>query len=93
MVPVHSALTLCYGECAAFGGHRRDGRTDARPLPLEADDSRGAPTTGQATPVASGLPRDTEEARVRVRPVLSEDRERLGPGLKAYRIITPRLPR
>ena len=26
-------------------------------------------------------------------PVLSEDRERLGLGLKAYRIIAPRLPR
>ena len=47
--------------------------------------------SGQADQVVDRLERVKELTSLD--PMLSEDRERLGLGLKAYRIIAPRLPK
>ena len=68
-------------------------RRDARGLPraqLQHERDGG----GDLRPPPHGrLPARAGAGAHGPRPVLSEDRERLGLGLKAYRIIAPRLPR
>lgn len=92
MVPVHSALTLCYGACAALGGTGETaGRTHALcPLRLT---TREEPHNGASYACRFGSSARRRRGPSQVRPVLSDDGERLGFGLKAYRIVAPRLPR